>query len=71
MRVDLNPKQKKIVNRIVKARGYYDLQSMTWVAIEGYTGYWGAHGGAGEVEEEGEEEAKLSSKVSIHGQQHS
>jgi len=67
LRVDLNPRQARIVNRIVKAKGYYDLQSMTWVAIEGYTGYWGGRGREGEDEKEdkedkGEEENKLSSK---------
>ena len=40
LRVNLTPAQVKIENRIIRGKAYFDLQSQTWVAIEGFSGCW-------------------------------
>ena len=40
LRVNLTPAQVKIENKILRGKAYYDLQSQSWVAIEGFSGSW-------------------------------
>ncbi|GMH87576.1 hypothetical protein TrST_g5979 [Triparma strigata] len=40
LRVKQTPEQEKKLSRIIRAKGYFDLQSLTWVAIEGFSGLW-------------------------------
>ncbi|GMH63107.1 hypothetical protein TrLO_g13774 [Triparma laevis f. longispina] len=40
LRVNQTPEQEKKLSTIIRAKGYFDLQSLSWVAIEGFSGIW-------------------------------